>query len=68
MGIINYIKNKTRAHAAKFFGFETNGRGWVTLAGERIKEQEKNGFEDAALRAIVSAACNGELQLKKLRS
>lgn len=65
MGIINYIKNKTRAHAAKFFGFETNGRGWVTLAGERIKEQEKNGFEDAALRAIVSAACNGELQLKK---
>lgn len=66
MGIVSYLKNKTRAQAAKFFGFDTgNGRSWITLAGEHIKEQEKSGFSDAVLRAIVSAACNGELQLKK---
>lgn len=58
------IKN----YAKKLFGFgfggAENARGWITLAGENLKEQERNGFADAALRAIVSAACNGELQLK----
>lgn len=65
MGILDYFKRKTRERAAKFFGFESNPRGWVTLAGADIREQEKSGFADAALRAIVSAACNGELQLKQ---
>lgn len=65
MGLLNYLKKKTRASAAKFFGFEGNARGWVTLAGENIKAQEKSGFADAVLRAIVSAGCNGELQLRQ---
>ena len=65
MGLLDYFKKKTRARAAKFFGFEGARHGWVTLAGESLHEQERSGFADAALRAIVSAACNGELQLKK---
>lgn len=58
------IKN----YAKKLFGFgagATDRHGWITLAGENLREQERNGFADAALRAIVSAACNGELELKQ---
>lgn len=57
------IKN----YAKKLFGFgagEISSNGWITLTGENLKEQERNGFADAALRAIVAAACNGEIQLK----
>lgn len=59
--------DKLKGYAKKLFGFggETSTRGWVTLAGQNLHEEERNGFADAALRAIVSAACNGELQLKK---
>ena len=54
-------------YARKFLGFggTESPRGWITLAGENLREQERSGFADAALRAVVSAACNGELQLKK---
>lgn len=55
-------------YAKKLFGFggsPTGPGGWITLAGGNLKEQERNGFADAALRAIVSAACNGELELKQ---
>lgn len=56
-----------KSYAKKLFGFggAESARGWITLAGENIREQERNGFADAALRAIVAAACNGELQLKQ---
>lgn len=59
--------DKLKGYAKKLFGFggETSTRGWVTLAGQNLHEEERNGFADAALRAIVSAACNGELQLKQ---
>lgn len=54
--------------ARKFLGLgEGNGdhfRGWVTLIGRDLKEEEQNGFADAAIRAIVSAACNGEIELR----
>lgn len=64
MGLLNYIKKKTRARAAKFFGFG-EGRNWVTLAGENKREELHGGFADATVRAIVNGACNGELQLKQ---
>lgn len=56
------IKN----YARKFLGLAENLKGWVTLSGRDtlLKEQERGGFVDASLRAIVSAACNGELQLR----
>jgi len=56
-----------KSYAKKLFGFggEVGPRGWITLAGQNMREQERNGFADAALRAIVAAACNGELQLKQ---
>lgn len=59
--------DKLKNYAKKLFSFggAENARGWITLAGENIHEQERNGFADAALRAIVAAACNGELQLKQ---
>lgn len=59
--------DKLKGYAKKLFGFggETSTRGWITLAGQNLHEEERNGFADAALRAIVSAACNGELQLKQ---
>ena len=60
--------DKIKDYAKKFFGFGTTPTGpggWITLAGANLKEQERNGFADAALRAIVAAACNGELQLKQ---
>lgn len=54
-------------YARKFLGLggTESPRGWITLAGGNLKEQEKSGFADAAVRAIVNAACNGELQLKQ---
>lgn len=64
MGLLNYIKKKTKARAAKFFGFG-EGRNWVTLAGENKREELHGGFADATVRAIVNGACNGELQLKQ---
>lgn len=64
MGLLNYIKKKTRARAAKFFGFG-EGRNWVTLAGENKRQEFQGGFADATVRAIVNGACNGELQLKQ---
>lgn len=54
-----------KKYAKKLFQGEVSQHGWVTLAGGNLREQERNGFADAALRAIVSAACNGELQLKQ---
>ena len=54
--------------AKKFLGLgEGNGdhfRGWVTLIGRDLKKEESDGFADAAVRAVVSAACNGEVQLR----
>ena len=64
MGLLNYIKKKTRVRAAKFFGFG-EGRNWVTLAGENKRQEFQGGFADATVRAIVNGACNGELQLKQ---
>lgn len=66
MGLLNYFKKKTRATAAKFFGFGAmeSPSGWVSLTGANLRDQEKSGFTNAAVRAIVNAACNGELQLK----
>lgn len=56
-----------KQYAKKLFGFggEAGPHGWITLAGQNLREQERNGFADAALRAVVAAACNGELQLKQ---
>ena len=60
---------RIRQLASKFFsgGMETLGsmRAWVTLSGRDLKAEESNGFAYAAVRAIINAACNGELQLKK---
>lgn len=57
--------DKLKKYARKFLGINSDGlRGWVTLAGENLHEKERSGFADAAVRAIVNAACNGELQLK----
>lgn len=56
---------KIQEYARKFLGINGNGlQGWVTMAGDTLTQRERSGFADAAVRAIVSAACNGELQLK----
>lgn len=54
-----------KSYAKKFFEFSVGSQGWITLAGRHLRGEEKNGFTDAALRAIVNAACNGELELRK---
>ena len=60
------LKEKIQGLARKFLGLEEGSyRGWITLSGRDLREEERNGFSDAAVRAIVAAACNGELQLKK---
>lgn len=52
--------------AKKLFGIEGNDSSvWVKLTGTRLTNKEGGGFANAAVRAIVNAACNGELQLKK---
>ncbi len=55
--------------AKKFFDgageFGAGMRAWITLSGRDLKAEESNGFAYAAVRAIINAACNGELQLKK---
>ena len=56
---------KIKSYAKKFLEFGAGAQGWITLAGRGLKDREANGFTDAAVRAIVNAACNGELQLKK---
>ena len=58
--------DKLKDYARKFLGIGGDGmRGWITLAGQNLNEKERSGFADAAVRAIVNAACNGELQLKQ---
>lgn len=55
-----------RQYARKFFdNLGASSQGWITLTGRNLRKEEANGFVDAALRAIVNAACSGELQLKK---
>lgn len=55
-----------RNYAKKFFGGLGETRsGWITLAGENLRAEERGGFADATVRAIVNGACNGELQLKQ---
>lgn len=54
---------KIKSYARKFF--EAGAQGWITLTGRSLRDEEANGFTDAAVRAIVNAACNGELQLRK---
>lgn len=57
--------DKLKEYARKFLGLGGEGlRGWITLAGDNLHERERSGFADAAVRAIVNAACNGELQLR----
>ena len=59
------LKEKLQGLARKFLGLEEGSyRGWITLSGRDLIAEERNGFADAAVRAIVAAACNGELQLK----
>lgn len=56
---------KLKGYARKFLGIgEQSFNGWVTLSGRDIRKEERGGFADAAVRAIVNAACNGELQLR----
>lgn len=59
--------------AKKLLGLEETGtetssyyRTWVNLSGGngKMSQEEKNGFATATVRAIVSACCNGEIQLK----
>lgn len=60
---------KIKDVAKKFFGgtgeiAEAGGmRAWITMAGRELRPEERNGFEAAAVRAIVNAACNGEIRL-----
>ncbi len=55
-----------RNYAKKFFGGLGETRsGWITLAGQNLRAEERGGFADATVRAIVNGACNGELQLKQ---
>lgn len=55
-----------RNYARKFFGGLGETRsGWITLAGQNLRAEERGGFADATVRAIVNGACNGELQLKQ---
>ena len=52
--------------AKKFFGgvAEAGGlRAWITLSGRELREEERNGFAYAAIRAVVNSCCNGELRL-----
>ena len=58
------LKKSIQSAARKFFGLDTNSpRVWTTLYGDNDKHAPLNGFADAVLRAIVGAACNGELRL-----
>lgn len=50
-------------YAKKFLGIEESTRGWVTLSGGSARKVEADGFTDAVVRAIVNAACNGEVRL-----
>ena len=60
--MLKTIKN----YARKFFGGLGETRsGWITLAGENLRAEERGGFANATVRAIVNGACNGELQLKQ---
>lgn len=55
-----------RNYAKKFFGGLGETRsGWITFAGENLRAEERGGFANATVRAIVNGACNGELQLKQ---
>ena len=53
-----------KKYARKFLDMGVGSHGWITLAGRTLRKEEQNGFVDAALRAIINAACQGELQLR----
>ena len=59
---------KIKDVAKKFFGSIADGvggmRAWITLSGRELREEERNGFAYAAIRAIINACCNGEIQLR----
>lgn len=57
------LKKKIQRAAVKLFGLETNPTSWVTLSGGEEHKAPENGFTDAVIRAIVCAACNGEVRL-----
>lgn len=59
------LKEKIQNLARKLLGVETESfRTWINLTGSNLKQEEKNGFASATVRAIVNACCNGEIQLR----
>lgn len=57
------LKKSIQRAAVKFLGLERTPSGWVTLSSGSEHKVAENGFTDAVIRAIVSAACNGEVRL-----